>query len=64
MNIEQRQAMTRAINKLESMKDDADPEAAHGDAEDALCEFLREVGYGDAADAFEAARDRVGFWYA
>lgn len=35
----------------------------HIDADRAIVGFLRGVGYADVADAYEAARDRVGFWY-
>ena len=41
-----------------------DPEAAHGHAEGLLMAYLRSWGHGDIADAYERARDRVGFYYA
>jgi hypothetical protein len=52
------------ILQFEAMEYGSDEEAAHGTADDLLIEFLREIGYEDVADAYEAARDRVGFWYA
>lgn len=56
--------MTRqdAKRRLDKLTDD-DPESAHGRAEDIICQFLKDNGFGDVAEAFEAARDRVGFWY-
>lgn len=50
------------IERLDSLTD-ADPEAAHGTADAILIEFLRGIGYGTVANAFENASDRVGFWY-
>jgi hypothetical protein len=41
-----------------------DPETAHGRADEILCEFIRAIGHAEVAVAFEAAADRVGFWYA
>ena len=63
-NVKQRQAMCKAMDELNAMSELSDPEIEHGDAEDVLCDFLKEVGYGDLADAFDQARERVGFWYA
>jgi hypothetical protein len=37
-----------------------DPEAAHGKADDLMCEMLRSLGYGDGVNAFEA----MDKWYA
>lgn len=42
----------------------ADRECAHSDADAALVKFLREAGHGEVADAYECAREAVGFWYA
>lgn len=53
----------RAIEELDTL-DGFDPEEAHTDAESILLAFLRHAGYTRVADAFEAANDRVGFWYA
>ncbi|WP_368647924.1 hypothetical protein [Castellaniella ginsengisoli] len=41
-----------------------DPESAHGDADDAVMQFLREIGHGEVADEFERASEIVPFWYA
>jgi hypothetical protein len=40
-----------------------DPESDHGIAEDIVMTYLRQTGQAAIADAFEQARDRVGFWY-
>lgn len=42
----------------------SDEEADHQNADDILVKFLRANGHKDVADAWERARDRVGFWYA
>ncbi len=41
-----------------------DPEDAHVEADQILCKFIRAIGHVEVADAFEAVRDHVGFWYA
>ena len=64
MNVEQRQALIKAVNKLNSMPDGGDPERLHEDAEDILFDLLAEFGAEAAAQAFERASDRVGFWHA
>jgi len=51
-----------AVDRLKHLG--GDPESDHGVAEEILCEFLRSCGHMDVADAFEEARDRIGFWYA
>lgn len=58
--------MTRedVIRELDAQEMGDDQEAAHTLAEDALLAFLRDEGYGDVADAFTGARERVGYWYA
>ncbi|MFY3456965.1 hypothetical protein ACOTJD_09910 [Achromobacter xylosoxidans] len=53
----------QAIDRLNALTSD-DPEAAHGEAEDILCEFLADGGYAAVVEAFLAAAARVGFWYA
>ena len=53
-----------AIFMLDALKDGDDEEVAHGEAEQILMAFLRGNDFAKVADAFEAARDRVGFWYA
>jgi hypothetical protein len=52
------------IASLDTMQKNGDPEALHATADDLLIQFLRNIGYGDVADAYEQAQDRVGFWYA
>ena len=42
--------------------DSGDPEASHSMADKAVGEFLRDLGYGDVADAWHRAADRVPFW--
>ena len=37
-----------------------DEELAHIEADDVLCEALRDLGYGEGVDAYE----RIGKWYA
>ncbi len=39
------------------------PEEAHMEAEAILCDFLRAQGHDAVAEAFEQAKERVGFWY-
>lgn len=63
MNVEQRRALNKAVKNLDEL-DGSDVEAAHVDAEEILLSLLRSSGLGDAAQAFEQARDRVDFWYA
>lgn len=54
--------MTRekAIAKLKALAGSGDVEAAHGNADDVLCELLRSLGYGDVVNAW----DEVEKWYA
>lgn len=51
-----------AIARLDSLTAE-DREQAHIDADDCLCEFLKSLGYGEVADAFELAQRRVDFCY-
>lgn len=51
------------IDEIRALKG-RDKERDHCDADDLLCEALRLLGGGDVADAYEAACERVGFWYA
>jgi hypothetical protein len=54
-----------AIARLEALDEDQpDEEMAHVEADRILCQFIRAIGHADVTDAFEAARRRVGFWYA
>ena len=58
--------MTREeiVAKLDAMSVNSDEEVEHGKADKLLCEALRLAGMYDVANAFENARERVGFWYA
>ena len=51
-----------AVTKLDELN--GDPEVDHGNAEKILLEYLRLRGETAVAEAFERARERVGFWYA
>ena len=55
-----------AVAMLNDVGERSDSEISHIDADDILCAYLRSKGQDgkDVADAFESARDRVGFWYA
>ena len=48
------------LNQLDSR----DKEDSHSDADYLLCEALHNNGLGEIAEAWERARERVGFWYA
>ena len=54
-------ARTAAVERLEDIQrlHSGDPEVAHIDADQALCQFLRAIGHGQVADEFEA----VERWY-
>ena len=54
--------MTReeAISKLKGLQNSYDPEAAHSDADDIICELLQSLGYSDVIDEF----NKVDKWYA
>lgn len=52
------------IELLDGFDEGVDEEVAHSEAEKMLMAFLRGNGFGKVAEAYEAARDRVGFWYA
>lgn len=57
--------MHKYIDILNGIEKDGDPERCHVVADKALSDFLKEVGFGDLAKAFEDAEERVGgFWYA
>lgn len=53
-----------AVTQLSAL-DVYNPESSHREAEYILCRVIRTVGpeYAAVADAFNEARDRVGFWY-
>jgi hypothetical protein len=54
------------IQELDAMSPATDPENGHSRADDLLLEFLKnhDPASKDVAEAWERARDRVGFWYA
>jgi hypothetical protein len=49
-----------AVEKLDSLSKHGDTESDHGFADDILLKFVPQ----EIADAYNRARDRVGFWYA
>jgi hypothetical protein len=57
MSEELRQA---AIAILRDCQQPGDTEAAHSRADDAICDLLRSLGYGDVVDEWE----KVDKWYA
>ena len=54
--------MTReqAIELLKAEQNSGDTEAAHGNADDILCQLLTAIGYGDVVAEWE----KVDKWYA
>lgn len=54
--------MTRefAITKLQALQTAGDTEAAHGDADNVLCELLTTLGYADVVAEWQ----KVDKWYA
>lgn len=40
------------------------PEEGHCLADRTILQFLRDNGFSQVADAWDSARERVGFWYA
>lgn len=61
-----RTAKAKAIATLQSITQDdlaSDNVADHIKADAALLEYLRAIGHGDVADEYDAARERVSFWY-
>lgn len=50
----------QCLKVLRDCDEHFDTEQAHCEADDALCEFLRSIGHGDVADAFE----KIDKWYA
>ena len=64
MNVEQRQSLDKCVAELNKMKSGDDAEARHVEAEELICGLLAEIGFGEAAEAFVGANDKVGFWYA
>lgn len=64
MNKKQRAAKQKALDVLDNISSYGDTEADHGLADEALTEFLDALGHNDVADAWRAAYERAGFWYA
>ncbi len=54
--------MTReeALKRLDALAESGDTEAAHSEADDILCDLLKELGYG----AVVAAWEQIDKWYA
>jgi hypothetical protein len=48
------------IARLKELQESDDLEAAHGEADDILCQLLRQLGYADVIDAWK----QVPKWYA
>ena len=48
-----------AIVELKNWQTVTDSEAAHAEADDVICDLLRELGYGDVVDEYE----KVDKWY-
>ena len=51
------------IEKLNGLSRPMEPEDVHWDADEILLAVLRSNGLSEVADAWDACRDRVGFWY-
>ena len=49
-----------AIERLKALQRLGDPEYAHGEADDALCDLLQAIGYSDVVKEFKA----IEKWYA
>lgn len=63
MEISERQLLIKAVAELDAMKEGDDEEGCHTQAELILQNLLRDLGFGEAGDAFDRACIRVGFWY-
>ena len=64
MGTKERIAISEATEKLDALIGAGDPEAMHTEADKIVCSLLRSLGAGIAADAFDNAVERCGFWYA
>ena len=66
LNEEKQQQLAAIIAELDDMakSNDCDEESSHSRADKLLCEALTILGRADIAQAWEAARRNVGFWYA
>lgn len=50
-----------AVEELDDL-DHNDPDSAHSRADSILLELLRDEGYDDVVDAYEALVERCGWW--
>ena len=64
MHISERIRLKKAVDQFNKMQEGDDEEMAHVEAENIIMSLLTDLGFGDAAKAFNDASDRVGFWYA
>lgn len=65
MTRKQEEIQEKFKNEITELKSRAgDPEGAHCEADKLLLEALRELGFGELADAFEETRETVVFHYA
>ena len=55
---------TILVIQLKKLHHSGDQEIAHCEAERRLMEYLRATNQTGVADAYEACREAVGFWYA
>lgn len=49
----------RVLNELKHLQESDDPESAHSQADDLLCDLLESLGYEDVVEAWHA----IGKWY-
>jgi len=57
-------AIQSLIDRLNAIDASGDTEHDHGEADDILVDALRYLGQTELADAYVAAKERSGFWYA
>ncbi len=55
----EKKGLERKLSEIKEKRSN-DPEDAHGEADDALCDFLDDLGLGDLADLY----DKIPKWYA
>lgn len=49
------------LDRLRACAQDRDPEGAHADADDVLCDFISALGYAEVVQAWDAIDPK---WYA
>ena len=49
-----------ALGRMRGLQKNTDYEVAHAEADDVLCDLLREMGFNELVDSYE----QVGKWYA